>query len=180
MNYLFQSENHRKDFCARKYATFAGPCIPGVRIGFYSVYQQSRTSSKQFIYRLETHTRPFSMVTDRWRARGVTFFDSFIINQITKVDPFLSFNKNILTLKTAKISKNKQTEKAFLHRLMFSSLHLPDPPQIQDIKGFLAFKQQPPYVQFYFCCFCCFKAVIWLLFRHSLYVAWPKITVSSF
>ncbi|CAH3147809.1 unnamed protein product, partial [Porites evermanni] len=39
------SGNHRKDFCARKYATFAGHCTPGVRIGFYSVYQQSRTSS---------------------------------------------------------------------------------------------------------------------------------------
>ena len=46
INNLFQSENHRKDFCARKYATFAGPCTPGVRIGFYIVYQQSRTSSK--------------------------------------------------------------------------------------------------------------------------------------
>ncbi|CAH3171399.1 unnamed protein product, partial [Porites lobata] len=38
------SGNHRKDFCARKYATFAGHCTPGVRIGFYSVYQQSGTS----------------------------------------------------------------------------------------------------------------------------------------
>ncbi|CAH3188980.1 unnamed protein product, partial [Porites evermanni] len=39
------SGNHRKDFRARKYATFAGHCTPGVRIGFYSVYQQRRTSS---------------------------------------------------------------------------------------------------------------------------------------
>ena len=64
------------------------------------------------------------------RPGRVTFSENCIINCNAKPESFFVIQYlKILTLKTAKIRKtNEQQKKPFLHRLMFSSLHFPDPP----------------------------------------------------